>query len=285
MATTKSTKKKKVTKKKPKKPKLTNKCVECKKPCKVMYCSNLCKQKAFQKTDKYLKNKCKVCEKPCSNLFCSNECKGIDKTKEPYVAVCEACGKEFTYKIPAYKRRGQMRFCSKSCKNMVFSVDDNYFKGSEDTSKIYQTLGFLFGNAVILDIKIGVFDIIAEETKLKNFVETIKSTYRIQKTDGKDMWRSYIKSYEMVNYLFDLGFTANHETHEFPTILPEYKLDFIKGYADTNSELHQDGAVMFIKTKSYSIARGIAEFLGCELVTKQLGYICIIRSPELIVSI
>ena len=111
----KSTKKKKPTKKKKAaKPILPNKCVECGEPCRVMYCSNLCKQHAFQKTTKFLKNQCKVCQKPCSNIYCSNECKGIDKVKDPYVAICENCGVEFTYKIPAYKRRGQMRFCSRS---------------------------------------------------------------------------------------------------------------------------------------------------------------------------
>ena len=282
MAVKKKITKKKVTKKKPKKVELTNKCVECGKPCRVMYCSNLCKQHAFQKTSKFLKNKCKVCEKPCSNIFCSNKCKGIDKIKEPYIAVCETCGTEFTYKIPAYKRRGQMRFCSTKCQTKIFSVDDNFFKGSEDISKIYQTLGFIFANAVIFDIKIGVFDIIAEETKLRKFASTIKSTYRIQKTDGKDMFRSYIKSYEIVNYLFDIGFTNTHETHTFPIILPEYKLDFIKGFSETNSELHQEGKVMFIKTKSYSLARGISEFLNCELITKQLSYVCIIREENTI---
>ena len=37
---------------------------------------------------------------------------------------------------------------------------------------------------------------------------------------------------------------------EFPTILDEYKLDFIRGFAETNSELHQDNTIMFIKVKS-----------------------------------
>ena len=272
-------------KKKKKKPVLPNKCQECGAPCRKMYCSQKCKDRGYRKTEAFLKNKCKRCGEPCSKIYCSNKCKGLDKVKEPYKAICEFCNKEFTFKIPAYQRRGQVRFCSNECKRSKYNVNDNYFKDSEDIPTIYKTLGFLFGSGVIMDIKLGIIDVIAEETKLRKFAETIKSTYRIQKTDGKDMFRSYIRSSQITDYLFDIGFTSNHETHDFPIILPEYKLDFIRGFAESNSELHQDNTVMFIKVKSYSLARGIAEFLNCELVTKQLGFIVVVRNPKSLLEV
>jgi hypothetical protein len=258
---------------------LPNKCVVCGKPCRRMYCCSKCKFVDFKKRISI--NNCLICGKPCSNLYCSRKCSGIDNIKEAYKATCEFCGKEFTYKIPAYKKRGQMRFCSYKCQSSKYIVDDNFFKGSDNISQIYQTMGFIFASGVIMDIKLGIIDLIAEEEKLKKLASTINSTYKIRKTDN-NLYRTYIRSAEITNYLFDLGFTSNHETHQFPTILPEYKLDFIKGFASVNSELHQNEEIMFVKVKSYSIAREITEILQSELVSKHLGFICIVREPKIL---
>ena len=270
---------KKKTKKKLHKKDLPNKCIVCGKPCRRMFCCAKCKFADFKKRRSV--NNCLICGKPCTNLYCSTTCSGIDNIKEAYKATCEFCGKEFTYKIPAYKKRGQMRFCSYKCKSSKYIINDNFFKGSDNIPQIYQTMGFIFAAGVIMDIKLGIIDLIAEEEKLKKLAATMNSTYKIQKTDN-NLYRTYIRSNEITDYLFDLGFTLTHETHQFPTILPEYKLDFIKGFASVNSELHQNDEIMFVKIKSYSIAREIAEILQCELVTKHLGFICIVRDPKIL---
>lgn len=258
-------------------------CRECGTPCRTMYCSKLCKNRWWKKSATFKKNKCQVCGEPCNNIFCSKKCMGTTMIKE-HKAICEFCGEEFIYHKEGYKKRGQMRFCSSKCKKSIYRINENYFFEDKNIPKIYQTLGFIFASGIISDIKLGIIDIIAEKEPLERFAKTIGSTFKINKTDGQELRRTYIRSNKLTDYLFSIGFSSAKETHEFPLILPEYKLDFIKGYAAVNSELHQNDEVMFITTKSYSLARGIAESLNCELVTKQLGFICVIRNPKLVIS-
>lgn len=266
-----------------KEPELNNLCLECGAPCQKKYCSKLCLNRGWKKSAGFRKNKCLVCGEPSSNMYCSYKCRASVRKKN-HKAICEFCGKEFSYPKITVLNRG-LRFCSDKCKSSKYTLQENYFTHGEPYDEVYKTLGFLFASGVISDIKLGIIDIVGKKDDMTLFAKTIKSTYKLNNTDGKEMKRTLIRSKEMTDYLFSIGFSSAKETHDFPLILPEFKLDFIKGYAAINSELHQNNEVMFINTKSYSLARGIAEFLNCELVTKHLGFICIVRNIDTITEL
>jgi len=256
-------------------------CRQCGGPSKKTYCSKLCANRWWKQSAGFKKNKCIECEKPCSNLYCSYKCKAKKQIRE-YKAICQFCGNEFIFHKIGYQKRGQMKYCSFSCANAVYTLNDTFFTHHTNISEIYQILGFLFSCGKIFDIRTNQIEIKSSKPNLEKFNQIVKSDFIIKKAEGKDNFKLVVRSQPWIEYLFDIGFTDSLESHTFPTILDEYKQDFIDGYSNGNTTQtfnKTDEKLTLIKVKSYPLARGITDYLNCDLVTKHLGFICVVRTP------
>ena len=253
-------------------------CKECGGPSLKTYCCKLCANRAWKKSPGFLCNQCKVCGKPCHNIYCSKKCKA-STIKVEYKENCLTCGKEFIYNKTAYKLRGQMKYCSYKCAKTLYHIDETFFTHHINIPELYQTLGFLFASGRIQDYETWDVSITASKEVLENFAQIVSSTYPIFPSDN-GLYRTVIKCQKWLNHLSYIGFGYTLQHHTFPIILDEYILDFIKGYINSNmSEIYikEDHRLIFVKTKSYSLARGIADFTNSEVVTKHLGFIVVIR--------
>lgn len=265
-------------------------CAECGGPSEKKYCSKLCANRFWKKSLGFKKKKCKVCGKPCSNIYCSYKCRDVEREKN-YTAICQFCGKEFIFHKIHYQLRGQMKYCSPSCAVSSHRIDNSFFTHHQDIPLIYRTLGFLFACGYIYLLTDFEIEIRSTKKRLEDFNKTLGSTYQIFSAKGrgsnKDKYRLLIRSKEIVNYLTYIGFGESLEAHMFPLILPEYRLDFVKGYIDSEmckiynkKENDKEYKYYVIKTKSYPLARGIAEITGGELLTKHLEFWCIVKDTD-----
>lgn len=262
-------------------------CAECGGPSEKKYCSKLCANRFWKKSTGYKKNKCKLCGKPARELYCSNKCRA-ENSKKSYTAICQFCGKEFIFHKIHYQLRGQMKYCSSSCVTSVHRIDNSFFTHHTDIPLIYKTLGFLFASGFIYLFTDFEIEIRSDKKRLEKFSATLNSTYQIsQLTSNKDRCRLLIRSKEIINYLLYIGFGESLEHHIFPLILEENRLDFVKGYMDSNMCIKynkkENGipyTIYVIKTKSYPLARGMAEVTGGELLTKHLEFCCIIKDYD-----
>lgn len=261
-------------------------CKECGGPSESTYCSRLCANRFWKKSPGFLKNKCKVCGNPCHNIYCSKKCKA-STTIVDYKENCLTCGKEFIFKKIAYKKRGQMKYCSYKCAKTLYHVDETFFTHYSNIPLLYQTLGFLFASGRIQDYGTHDIDVNSTKENIENFTKVVNSTYPIFQssdlTGNKDIYRTKIKCKTWQDYLSYIGFGCAAELHTFPIILEEYILDFIKGYIKSNMSqiyIKEDHRLIFLKTKSYSLARGIADFTNSEVVTKHLGFIIVIKDEN-----
>lgn len=265
-------------------------CAECGEPSLIgkngkakKFCSKKCANKFWFKTEAYLKNKCLQCGNNCRHLYCSVDCQS-KFTKKTFTAICLKCDKEFTYHKESYKKRGQMIYCSNTCKNSVYSVNETFFTHHSNIEEIYQVLGYLFATGRIQDYGTHDIDIKGTKSKLEMLSNIVGSNFPIfssNSTDskGNDNFRIKIRNRVWMNYLDDIGF-KNDLMHSFPIILPEYVPYFIAGYIDsplTSIKQDSDNRVITIKAKSYSLIQGIADFTGGEVITSKLEYHCIIK--------
>ena len=258
-------------------------CRECGGPSAKTYCSKVCATRWWRKSTTYKKNKCLECGEPCNNMYCSYKCKGKTMIRE-YKENCLNCGNEFIYHKISYKNRGQMKYCSYACANAVYSVEDKFFTHNPDIPLIYETLGFMFASAFIYDYKDFEIEIrTTDKDRLDKFIKDVKSTYPIQYVKTLKEYRTSIRSKVWIEYLSDIGFGHSLNKHIFPIILPEYKIDFIRGYINSKMcEIYpkKDYKLIIIKAVSYPLIREIAHVSGGDLVTKHLKFHCVIRDKD-----
>ena len=216
-------------------------------------------------------------------MYCSYKCKGKTQIKE-YKELCLNCGKEFIYHKISYKNRGQMKYCSYSCANAVYSIEDTFFTHNPNIPLIYETLGFLFAHGTILDYELFEIEIrTTDKERMDKFVLDVKSTYPIEYVKNLKEYRTTIRSKTWIEYLSDIGFTYSLNKHLFPIILPEYHMFFIQGYISSKmADIYnkQNYKLIVIKATSYPLIREIAHITGGDLLTKHNKYHCIVRDKS-----
>ena len=255
-------------------------CRECGKPSEKAYCSKLCANRYWRKSKTYKQKTCVICGKPARETYCSLKCAGASREKSIHTAICSnpSCGKEFTFDRISYLKRGQMKFCSRICANTRYSVNDTFFTHYPDISAIYQTLGFLFSNGFIYSYKDFEIELRSpDKEKLEKFKLLVNSTYPIKYFKKLKEYNTIVRSKTWLEYLSDIGLSSNLNTHTFPTILEEYKIDFIKGYMTSElCKIHKNNTID-IKAESYPLIREVALVTGGDLVTKHLAFHCLIK--------
>jgi len=258
-------------------------CRECGGPSKKTYCSKVCATRWFRKSATYKKNKCLECGKPCSNMYCSYKCKGKTQIKE-YKEICLNCGKEFIYHKISYKNRGQMKYCSSSCSNAIYYIEDSFFTHNPNIPLIYETIGFIFASGFIFDYQTFEIEIrTTDKERMDKFVSDTKSTFPVQYHPKLKEYRTAIRCRQWIEYLSDIGFGHSLNKHIFPIILTEYKMDFVKGYIQSRmADIYpkKDYKLIVIKAVSYPLIREIAHVTGGDLITKHNKYHCIIRDKD-----
>lgn len=229
-----------------------------KKPCLVCgtlsnnpkYCSILCY--GIDLSGKSKKIKCPICRTPTTNeKFCSLKCSnkysrlfGKRKTKRTHQ--CPTCKKQYsTY-------HDNQIYCSRSCKERVYSINEYYFDNiTQDNAYI---LGVIFSVGQML---LGYNNKILFRHKDKIIIEMISSAlssnYPIKKVGPH--WEIRPSSRNLVDRLVELGFRRESKYFWFPQIPQDCKLLFIQGMMDT----------AVIKTKSgkiYKLVRSKELFLN-----------------------
>lgn len=223
-------------------------------------------------------------------LKCDTVIKISNKYRDPNYKLCDSC---------FIKKRAELKNNKNLNKKIIYKINNNFFTHHKNIVEIYETIGFLFSTALIFnpsakedtynknwswyDINIICID----REPLENFNKIIKCKYPINPTSdpiigaSSNRFRIVINNYTWRDYLEYIGLGMTSQEHTYPIILPKYIPIFIKGYI-TNRELYEkyekeDHVVHVIKGKSYSLIRGITDFLGGEFITNKLHYCCIFK--------
>ena len=262
-------------------------CAECGNKSTKKYCSKKCADDAWRKSERFLKNKCEICGNPCHNKFCSKDCSAKNQTTI-HTTNCLTCGKEFTFHKMSDKLIGKVKYCSYTCSAKVYSIDENFFLGNTDIPTIYEMLGFLFSSAYIRNY--GDYEICINSTKelIERFNSITKSDYPINPIMVKNnkrniIYRTIFRSKIIMDYLCDIGFSYNIDKHTFPTILPEYKKYFIKGFISSPNccvYYKKDHNLVIFLTKSYPIVREVSEITNNEIVCKNTDFCCAFKDYD-----
>ena len=256
-------------------------CIVCGKPFerkRSKFCSKSCFDKARVKADSYLTKKCLFCGKPCHKSYCSKSCGAkAQKRPEKHFDNCLFCGNRFQFQ-PTYRKCGRLtRYCSMKCASSIYKVNDDFFTHYENIGEIYQILGFIYSCGFIR-LKKGILKLISTIENLTEVARIISSNYPIIKYNfgnkEKKLYQTEIYSVKYMKYLESIGFNRTEINREFPTILEEYKLDFIKGYMRTKCKVYNKETykLIILDVKSYNLAKVIADFTGSELITKHLSH-------------
>jgi hypothetical protein len=258
-------------------------CKECGEPSVLTYCSKICANRAWKKSPGFLNKECQICGEPCHNMYCSGVCRAKARQKF-YKENCLTCGKEFTFNRE-YKKRGGMKYCSLKCSCTVYDLNESFFIQNTNIPLLYQTLGFLYSLGKIHDYVRSDIEIRSKRALIDNFIEIVGSTYPVKtiKRNRKIDTVLIIRSRIMVDYLESIGLSHDVTSHEFPSILSEYKKYFIQGFVNTpNCSVHRkkDHNLVIIVTKSYHLIRGMAEVTGGDIVSRRLEFCLVFKDYE-----
>lgn len=196
-----------------------------------------------------------------SGLFCSRQC-NCRSRRSTHLAICKLCGKEF--EMYGLDKRGWYQFCSDSCSNKSFEINDFLFNKMTNDSAYW--LGYIWSQVAILDIK--RLRIRGKEEMLTKFSEAIKSNYPLKNGVNKTKTIT-IYSSKLLNMLIELGLSNRQEDREFPHKIPfQYHNDFIRGYFDSdNGYIYKEGnkIISTIHIKSSRLAKQMNDIIGGKL--------------------
>jgi len=190
----------------------------------------------------------KYCSRSCSNRF----------RKKQHVRYCNSCKHKFILKNIAYENRGNGKFCSVSCAQRQYPINNAFFDIIDSEIQAYW-LGFLFGDGYQNGYELVVNLAVKDYNHLFSLKRALDSKHPIKIIDGS-IASIRIGSKHLCKALTKLGCVqAKSKTLKWPkTLKPHLQRHFIRGVFDADGCFYKQKSG---RTKRWSIYSGSPEFL------------------------
>ena len=207
------------------------------------YCNRGCASRALLSAPV---KPCPTCGKPTSTAqgarFCSKTCANRSRVVV-HLRTCARCGNHFQLPNIAYERRGNGRYCSRSCATRVYNVNEHFFDDINSEPKAYW-LGFLFADGYQNGSEMVVNLNARDEGHLTKFREALGSEHKVKLIPADDMTGGFKATFRVGSQTLCLGLNkwgcvqAKSLILRYPERLPEHLArHFIRGVFDGDGHI------------------------------------------------
>jgi hypothetical protein len=224
--------------------------------------------------------KCRNCKKQTTNIhgYC-DDCKYLPRE-------CPVCKKKFH---PKSHKMGKI-YCSPSCSSIIncreYRINDNFFTEGENRRIVYEMLGLIFACGYSPKRHSNSLIITSSGKNLSRLNHALRSDYHIEETVGyKKTGQCFLQIFSriIVEYLKNIGLSSNKNRHDFPTIPNEHKVDFIRGFINTECGSiteYPEFDLCSITLSNRKMLQSIHEYTGGEIIMSNLKYNLIFQDKQ-----
>lgn len=220
---------------------------------------------------------CQHCGKPFKSYeyarFCSTNCVNLSR-RIYHDRVCQTCGKHFQVRSAYEIRRGDHKYCSHECFKRKYHFVEVDF--TVQTHENMYWLGFMF--ATLTGVEETHIELDADESSLTRLVAFLKGNMtpaKVQDAYRLTLFsRPFSRKMRLVGLRDDLYMEA-------PAILPEYRMDFVRGFMDSpRGYIYRDGGdlVAALHGQDSKLMRWMADATGGQLAYKDKEWVVVCRN-------